>query len=203
MNSSSGQKIAVANQFVSYQGTGINAGIRQDFVRLAGCGVKCPLRANCDEPAALRQSGNFFTIGEIIARMETEWLHVTGGEPAEHEALPDLCNATAEAGKRVQVQTSGTVAIDWDFVPFVTVSPKGNAIKDVQPSEIVLVAAQWMNAERALNVTDGFHGPVFVVPEAASGDFNARAIFPLLDALQANGRDARAGLQCHLIWGCA
>jgi len=170
--------------------------------------VRCPLRANCDQPEALGSGGAVRTIAEIIDEMQTDWLHVTGGEPAEHEHMVSLCSAATEAGKWVQVQTSGTVAIEWKYRPFVSVSPKAERIEDVATSEIILVAAQWMTGLRALKATKEFGGPVFVIPEATDGkvakdSMTTRWMFELLEILAEAGRDARAGLQSHLVWGVA
>ena len=195
--------LLVRDQFVSYQGTGFLSGVHQDFVRLAGCRVICPLRANCDQPEALGNDGDATSIAEIIESMKTGWLHITGGEPAEHEHMVALCDAASDAWKRVQVQTSGTVPIKWNHKPFVSVSPKGDRIADVGASEIVLVAAKWMTNRRALQLTDGFSCPVFVIPEATGGAFQSKAMFDLLAVLTDAGRDARAGLQSHLVWGVA
>lgn len=193
--------LRVHEQFVSWQGTGCLAGMRQDFVRLAGCNIRCPLRANCDQPEALGSKGDDVTIPSIVGNMKTDWLHITGGEPAEHPRLVDLCDYAANNGKRVQVQTSGLIPITWHYKPFVSVSPKGHTISDVNTSEIILVAARWMTPQRALEVTGGCECPVFVIPEATEGAFECDAMFVLLDVLTTAGRDARAGLQSHLSWG--
>lgn len=172
-------------------------------MRLAGCSVPCPLRANCDQPEALGPDGEEKTIIEIIDHMQTDWLHITGGEPAEHEHMMALSNAAIECGKWVQVQTSGTIPIDWKYRPFVSVSPKSHHIADVSESEIVLVAAKWMTDDRALKVTKGKTCPVFVIPEATDGKFETGRMFDLLEVLRVARRDARAGLQSHFVWGIA
>ena len=172
-------------------------------MRLAGCNVRCPLRANCDQPEALGSEGDDKMIAIIVGSMKTGYLHITGGEPAEHKYMVELCDYAANNGKRVQVQTSGTIPIGWNYKPFVSVSPKGHMIEDVGANEIVLVAAKWMTNARAMQVTDGHDCPVFVIPEAHGGKFELGKMFDLLEVLAAAGRDARAGLQSHLVWGVA
>ena len=50
--------IYVSDTFTTYQGTGHLLGMRQHFVRFAGCGVaECPIRDQCDEPSALTRKG--------------------------------------------------------------------------------------------------------------------------------------------------
>lgn len=195
--------LLVRDQFVSYQGTGLNAGIRQDFVRLAGCKVRCPLRANCDQPEALSYIGTYVSLDDIVDSMQTNWLHITGGEPGEHENMIELCECAMSVGKHVQVQTSGTIPIRWKTRPFVSVSPKSATIENVSSCEIVLVAAKWMTCNMALSAIRGLDCPVFVIPEAINGQFDCRGMFSLLDELRASGVEARAGLQSHLVWGVA
>jgi organic radical activating enzyme len=193
--------LMVKEQFVSFQGTGVNAGLRQSFVRLAGCTVKCPLRSNCDQPESLKRGeGHEASIHGILKNaVHTDWLHITGGEPAEHEHMIALCDAAIELGMRVQVQTSGSIPILWNSHPFVSVSPKQTRL-EVKPSEIVLIAGRWLTDDFALSVTVGTTCPVFVVPEATKGKFTSHRMLDVVDTLLRNGINARAGLQSHLIW---
>lgn len=194
-------KIRIQEQFNSYQGTGALAGTYQRFVRLAGCRVKCPLRVNCDQSDALdHNQGNEFSIDELIAEAQSSgWLHITGGEPAEHEHMVELCDRAISAGLLVQVQTSGSIPIEWSQVPFVSVSPKQRQIL-ATPDEIVLVACDWMTDDFALDVTRNARCEVFVIPEATDGVFNCGRMFELIGVLRSNGIQAKAGLQSHLIW---
>lgn len=189
----------IQETYTSYQGTGLLTGVKQDFVRFAGCGVACPLRANCDQPEALPFVGNEMSIESVISGMQTDWLHITGGEPAEHSELVLLVDAALAAGKKVQVQTSGTIPIAWNHRPFVTVSPKSRKVQ-VEADEIVLVATKWMTEQFALAVVS-VNSIVFVIPEAIDGVFDTERMLWLLDVLHHNGVDARAGLQSHLLWG--
>lgn len=197
----SDSSLVVRDQFVTYQGTGLLTGVRQHFVRLAGCTVRCPLRKNCDQPEALnRGEGKNVSVSEIVSRaLSVGWLHITGGEPAEHAGLVSLCDAANAIGLKVQVQTSGTIPIQWNHIPFVSVSPKQPTIK-IDPSEIILIAARWMTPQFAISAISKSTCPVFVVPEAVQGKFGTDRMFELIDNLQSQGVDARAGLQSHLIW---
>lgn len=189
-------------QFDSYQGTGALAGTYQRFVRLAGCRVKCPLRSNCDQPDALGHSqGEHINIDELVASAQSSgWLHITGGEPAEHEHMVELCDRAISAGLLVQVQTSGSISIEWKQRPFVSVSPKQRQIL-TDPDEIILVACNWMTDDFALEVTRNARCEVFVIPEATDGYFGCGRMLELISVLRSNGIQAKAGLQSHIIWG--
>lgn len=193
--------LRVQEQFDSFQGTGALAGTYQRFVRLSGCRVKCPLRTNCDQSDALDHSqGDDISINELIAEAQPSgWLHITGGEPAEHEHMVELCDRAIGAGLLVQVQTSGSISIEWKQRPFVSVSPKQRQIHTT-PDEIVLVACDWMTDDFALEVTRNARCEVFVVPEATNGEFNCGRMLGLISTLRNNGIQAKAGLQSHLIW---
>lgn len=121
----------VADEFLTFQGTGHLVGTRQYFVRFAGCGVvECPIRKQCDEPAALTRKTALATdIQDIVQRAVDAvgtrgWLHITGGEPTDQsDALQELTKQARRAGLYVHLQTSGVrrVPIQWDWL---TVSPK-------------------------------------------------------------------------------
>jgi hypothetical protein len=199
-------KIKVKEEFLSYQGTGLLSGSRQYFVRLAGCRVKCPLRVNCDQPEALIGTGVEPTdIRGIVDRAIKSvgmggWMHITGGEPLEHPQMLSLSALAKEAGLRIQVQTSGSLPVSDDCGLFLSVSPKQQCIL-VNPSEIVLIACEWMTFEFAINAIADNDCPVFVVPEATEGCFSSGKAVELLESLHGFGVDARLGIQSHLVWG--
>jgi organic radical activating enzyme len=195
--------LRVQDQFTSWQGTGSLSGVEQRFVRLAGCKVACPLRKNCDQEEALDDSaGDMISVPEIIGGIDCDWLHITGGEPAEHEHLVGLVDAAISAGHQVQVQTSGARAINWNREPFVTVSPKQRLIK-TEPSEVVIVAAKWASQGFVLEATESLRCPIYIVPEATGRDYDPQQAKSLFHLLSGRGLDVRLGLQSHLEWGVA
>lgn len=195
----------VKETFLSYQGTGVNSGVAQYFVRLSGCTVKCPLRPNCDQPDSLdyssgRQESVFSVVDSAIASVgKGGWLHITGGEPAEHPDFAALAQEAVSRGLQVQVQTSGSIPISKTSGVFLSVSPKQRAIHCC-PSEIVLIACNWMTDDFAATVSEGHNCPIYVVPEATGGKFKCDRAIELTKTLSRLGRDARCGLQSHLIW---
>lgn len=106
--------------FRSLQGEGVNAGKVAVFVRFAGCNLRCPF---CDTD---HERGQEMTAEEIVREVvrsgEAELTVLTGGEPGL-QVTEELVELLHQAGKRVAIETNGTVelprGIDW-----VTVSPK-------------------------------------------------------------------------------
>lgn len=146
--------IHVADEFVAFQGTGHLSGVRQYFVRFAGCSVKCPIRSECDEPAALTRRGATSTAPALIVARAIEtvgprgWLHITGGEPTDQaEGLQLLVMAARDAGLYVHVQSSGVrrVPVQWDWL---TISPKVNEPAQTFGQEMVVIDDGTVTAER-------------------------------------------------------
>ena len=137
--------LPVNEVFTTIQGEGLMVGTPASFVRLQGCPVGCPW---CDTrftwhlniarriPAAdvlnKQESGTetwaAMTVPEIVEAVSISkagLIVITGGEPCAHD-LTGLTAALHEAGKRTQIETSGTHEIRCDERTHVTVSPKLN-----------------------------------------------------------------------------
>ena len=100
----------VNDEFASIQGTGHLLGTPQYFVRTAGCSVKCPIRAQCDERDALSKHNGVDCASDV--------------EPADQaEEVGELIKYAQRYGMKCHLQTSGVynweVRFDW-----ITVSPK-------------------------------------------------------------------------------
>ena len=106
--------------FYSLQGEGAHTGIPSVFIRFSGCNLACPF---CDTQ---HQNGVLMSDDEIIRKVNTfpaKWIVLTGGEPALHIDAEFVKRLREETGKKVAIETNGTVklpqGIDW-----ITVSPK-------------------------------------------------------------------------------
>lgn len=130
--------------FETIQGEGVFTGTPAIFLRLQGCPVGCPW---CDtqhtwEKAATDQvsletilaksapSAQWaeLTAKEILAAFVRQGFHakhvvITGGEPAMYD-LRELAEVLENAGYRLQIETSGTYALQVSAATWVTVSPK-------------------------------------------------------------------------------
>jgi len=101
----------VAETFLSFQGEGLHSGRRAYFIRLFGCGVKCPW---CDSRSAWEGSpAETVSAKELAARAKSsgaEFAVITGGEPCIH----DLSALLAELSKNkiaAHLETSGTLPV--------------------------------------------------------------------------------------------
>ncbi|HYZ34924.1 MAG TPA: 7-carboxy-7-deazaguanine synthase QueE [Crenalkalicoccus sp.] len=136
--------LPLAEIFETIQGEATHAGTPAVFIRLQGCAVGCPW---CDtketwalDPAdevplavVLAKDGaaksprharaEVAELAAIARGFRSRLVVITGGEPAIHDLRP-LSAALLEAGKRVQLETSGTEPIRIDPRAWVTVSPK-------------------------------------------------------------------------------
>jgi organic radical activating enzyme len=125
-------RVRVSELFLSVQGEGRLTGRPMYFIRAQGCAVRCPIRADCDQPEALTfRGGDILDPAALAARARDAvgtggWVCLTGGEPAEQPDFADVVQACRRAGLRVNLQTSGLrdvpVPVDW-----CTVSPKAPA----------------------------------------------------------------------------
>ncbi|HET6276605.1 MAG TPA: 7-carboxy-7-deazaguanine synthase QueE [Candidatus Cybelea sp.] len=109
--------------FYSIQGEGTWTGTPAVFVRLAGCNLACDF---CDTD----YSTKFFAgIGEVIAMVRAEggdcpMVVLTGGEPLAQADTPELIEALRRDGRRVHVETNGTIFSDLPGDVWLCVSPK-------------------------------------------------------------------------------
>jgi len=108
--------------FSSYQGEGPYAGLKQVFVRLSGCHLRC---AYCDTPESWERSSTWTLRGETRRNPATaeetldairslgphSWVTFTGGEPVlQAEFLRDVALRARDVGMKTYLDTSGTLA---------------------------------------------------------------------------------------------
>lgn len=115
--------LQLAEIFYSIQGEGTHTGVPAVFVRLAGCNLACNF---CDTDYALKE---LVTIDEVVARVqsvggECPTVILTGGEPLAQAEAPALIAALQRAGKRVHIESNGTIDVDLPAGVWLCVSPK-------------------------------------------------------------------------------
>jgi 7-carboxy-7-deazaguanine synthase len=106
-------KIKIIEHFTSLQGESTHAGRICNFIRLAGCNLRCNY---CDT-----LYGQDFSAGEEweLAAL-ADWhvstgvglIEVTGGEPLATPAGAALCRALCDTGAEVLLETNGSMPID-------------------------------------------------------------------------------------------
>lgn len=115
--------LQLAEIFYSVQGEGTWTGTPAVFVRLAGCNLSCSF---CDTDYALRFLAS---IDQIAARVRDEggdcpMVILTGGEPLAQAETPALIAALQADGRRVHIESNGTVFTELPEDVWLCVSPK-------------------------------------------------------------------------------
>ena len=100
--------VRITEIFYSLQGESNSVGLPTVFIRLTGCPLRC---SYCDTAYAF-QGGEKMTIDAIlmeVARYETGYVTVTGGEPMAQGSCVDLLDALVDRGYQVSLETSGAI----------------------------------------------------------------------------------------------
>lgn len=109
--------------FYSIQGEGMWSGTPAVFVRLAGCNLTCDF---CDTDYSLKF---IRSIAEVVSDVreaggECPMVILTGGEPLAQADAPALIDALRADGRRVHIESNGTVYTDLPEDVWLCVSPK-------------------------------------------------------------------------------
>jgi organic radical activating enzyme len=188
--------IGLAEIFYSVQGEGAWTGTPAIFVRLAGCNLAC---AFCDTDYALRFLAS---VPDIVAQVraaggDCPMVILTGGEPLAQTQTPLLIAALRADGRRVHIETNGTIDVELPADVWLTVSPKERlhpkmAARADEAKLIVdgRVPAEWIDAFPATT-------PIALQPE---GNKPANIALAVAAAKQLPAR-YRLSLQTHKFIG--
>ncbi|MGB3403309.1 MAG: 7-carboxy-7-deazaguanine synthase QueE [Microcoleaceae cyanobacterium] len=184
------------------QGEGYWAGTPVDFIRLAGCPVKCPW---CDTGYADGGAGlprQMRTASELIAELRSPRVVISGGEPMMYPQLPDFVTMIEATQRQVSIETSGAF---WQPVPdstWVTLSPKTHVSPQYpvvetlwqRANEIKLVIATGSELEFYYPyLSPQISTPVFLQPEWTKIDQTLPFVLKLLQKYP----QYRLSLQLH------
>lgn len=126
--------------FFSLQGETSRVGLPTVFVRLTGCPLRC---AYCDTAYAFT-GGKTMSIAEIleqVARYQTRYVTVTGGEPLAQKACLLLLTALCDTHYSVSLETSGALDL-------ANVDTRVSKIMDIKtPGSGELSKNNWNNLE--------------------------------------------------------
>ncbi len=200
-------KLPIHETFQStVQGEGYWTGTLVDFIRLAGCPVRCPW---CDTGysnggkglPAVSQS-----IAQLLAQLQSPRVVITGGEPFIHPDLPELVEALLACDKQVSIETSGAYWQDVSPLAWITLSPKEHIspkypVQELfwtRSNEIKLVVSTGEEVKFYRNYLPiNVEIPVFLQPEWNSKEL---AIPIVLELLKQNP-SYRLSLQTHKFIG--
>jgi 7-carboxy-7-deazaguanine synthase len=109
--------------FYSIQGEGLWTGAPAVFVRLAGCNLACDF---CDTDYSMK---SFARPDEIVAMVreaggDCPMVVLTGGEPLAQSETPALIEALRRDGRRVHIESNGTIYVELPEDVWLCVSPK-------------------------------------------------------------------------------
>jgi len=115
--------LQLAEIFYSVQGEGEFTGTPAVFVRLAGCNLSCDF---CDTDYSLKF---FASVGDVVAKVrelgkDCPMVVLTGGEPLAQREAADLIEALRRDGRRVHIESNGTIAMELPADVWLCVSPK-------------------------------------------------------------------------------
>jgi organic radical activating enzyme len=188
--------LQLAEIFYSVQGEGAWTGTPAVFVRLAGCNLSC---AFCDTDYSLKFIDS---VDGVLERVRAEggacpMVILTGGEPLAQRAGTVLIEALRADGRRVHVESNGTVPVELPDDVWLTVSPKERlapamALRANEAKLIVdgRVPEEWLDAFPQST-------PMFLQPEGNKPANVALAV----DAAKRRPDRLRLSLQTHKFIG--
>lgn len=213
------------------QGEGPSAGQLAVFVRTAVCNLSCPA---CDTPYSWdwsrfdrRTQSRRMPVAEVagwVLSQDAGLVVVTGGEPLlQQPAVADLVNAVSVSGRRVEVETNGTVLASPALVAAgvtYNVSPKLAAFAGDNPAARRRINSEALHAfaangaarfkfvvthpdeldEVAALVHRFDLAPVWVMPEGVTPEVQTARLRLLVDHVVARGWNI--GIRLHVYaWG--
>jgi|SRR5579863_4270633 len=115
--------LQLAEIFYSVQGEGTWTGTPAVFVRMAGCNLACDF---CDTDYSLKFVAG---IDDVVARVreaggDCPMVILTGGEPLAQRETTALIAALRLDGRRVHIESNGTIYVDLPEDVWLCVSPK-------------------------------------------------------------------------------
>lgn len=188
--------IQLSEIFYSLQGEGTFSGTPAVFVRLAGCNLSCDF---CDTDYSLKAIAGVDDVLAEVRRLggDCPMVILTGGEPLAQKAALDLIAALRAQGRRVHIESNGTIATDLPPDVWLTVSPKerlddamaarANEAKLIVDGRVPL---EWLGRFDAST-------PVFLQPEGNKPENIRLAV----DAVKADPARLRLSLQTHKMIG--
>lgn len=189
--------LQLAEIFYSIQGEGTHTGKPAVFVRLAGCNLACSF---CDTDYSLKFVAS---VAEVVDRVRSlggdcPMVVITGGEPLAQRETLALIEALRQAGKRVHIESNGTVETELPGDVWLTVSPKERLVARMaqRANEAKLIVDGRVPRE-FLSAFDASTTAVFLQPEGNK----PRNIELALEAAKAEPQRFRLSLQTHKFIG--
>ena len=167
------------------------------FIRFAGCNLQCPF---CDEKSKYDKAIDM-SIEDIVARVGTQHVVLTGGEPTLQTQLYALCDALHRTGHYISIETNGTKSVDKHYVDWVTVSPKGpDYVINTVYDELKFVVTEDIDYNKILDITSKVYhayGSKLIWLQPCDGPNIEESKKRIIDICKGRGATVRAGIQLH------
>jgi 7-carboxy-7-deazaguanine synthase len=188
--------LAMAEVFYSIQGEGTWTGLPAVFVRLAGCNLACDF---CDTDYSTK---SYAGIEEIVRAVraaggDCPTVILTGGEPLAQAQAPDLIDALRRDGRRVHVESNGTIYTALPDDVWLCVSPKERVDPRMaaRADEAKLIVDERVPEE---HLSQFAQTPVILLQPEGN---KPRNVTVALDYVKAHPRRFRLSLQTHKFIG--
>jgi organic radical activating enzyme len=182
--------------FYSVQGEGLWAGTPAVFVRLAGCNLACDF---CDTDYSTKFFANVAQIVAMVraAGADCPMVVLTGGEPLAQSATPALIEALRHDGRRVHIESNGTIFTELPDDVWLCVSPKERVDRRMaaRANEAKLIVDQRIPEEHFALFADK---PTILLQPEGNKPFNVALA---LDYAKAHPQRFRLSLQTHKFIG--
>jgi organic radical activating enzyme len=188
--------LQLAEIFYSVQGEGTWTGTPAVFVRLAGCNLSCSF---CDTDYSLKFFGS---VADVVTRVRDAggscpMVILTGGEPLAQRETGALIDALRADGRRVHIESNGTLPAELPGDVWLTVSPKERLAPEMarRADEAKLIVDGRVPEEWIGSFPEST--PLFLQPEGNKPSNVALAI----DAAKRDPGRLRLSLQTHKFIG--
>ena len=188
--------LQLAEIFYSIQGEGAFTGTPAVFVRLAGCNLSCDF---CDTDYSLKF---FASVEQVVERVrelggDCPMVILTGGEPLAQSETHALIDALRRDGRRVHIESNGTVYAELPEDVWLCVSPKERPDRRMlaRANELKLIVDGHVPEEWLAGA--GEHQTLLLQPEGNKPKNVALA----LEYIKAHPQRLRLSLQTHKLIG--
>ena len=188
--------LALAEVFYSIQGEGTWTGMPAVFVRLAGCNLACDF---CDTDYSARR---YASVAELVQTVrdaggDCPAVVLTGGEPLAQSDALELIDALRRDGRRVHIESNGTIYAPLPDDVWLCVSPKErvDARMAARADEAKLIVDRRVPEEHLPQFADK---PVILLQPEGNRPRNVEVA---LEYVKAHPRRFRLSLQTHKFIG--
>ena len=184
-------KYKISEIFYSVQSEGAFSGTPANFIRFYGCNLECSF---CDEPLH-KIVKTPYTLDEIKKEINNNCKHIviTGGEPTLNN-LNNFIEELQNDGYFVQIESNGYKLDNVEKANYITVSPKGETIKDKRINEYKFVLFDGLDIDKVIELSK--NNRVYLQPLADGNEINKKSTEKVVEIIL-NNPTLKLSLQTH------